>query len=653
MDAGILDANLSAERRLAAILGQQVRAAVPPPTSAEQALRTELAQSDLTLLLMPNEVNGAHGTGILAHRLLRDVWPLGVVRTFNHYDGTCLLKCPDLLLPNGTAGREEIFRLASECFSPGQIKQVVCIPWYAQEIMLAIALKQIFGTRFVLYLMDDNCLYTGYLSPDLMEEAILAADVVFTISPEMQNEYQSRFRRKLWILPPILEQSLLLPPGADANRAEPGVRGVIVGNIWRQSSLDELCRALIGSGLSLDWYCNQASPVWLELDTTALAEAGITFHPPLPEAELVQVLRRAPYAVLPSSSLIGDDPSQNIGRLSLPSRVPFIAASAGTPIIVLGSDRTSAGAFVKHFGLGMAAAYEPEAIAAAAATVSDPAFRTQVTETARRIGPVFSSVGVAAWMFKAAELGRPPDHRFEELVDYRRDDFSYYIPSPAPKGVWCDFVPTFQALERLKSQGMNPDFILDVGASTGIWSASIAPLFPDAHYVLVDPLFDRYPPEHIHWQVVHLKRHDLVAAAVSDHIGEMSLEVSDNLYGSSLIGVGVQGPETQIVPVTTLEQIQKDYRLTGRGVIKIDVQFAEHLVIAGGRDFLSQNIDCIVIELTLERLYPGVQTLVEVLTDLEGMGFRWVDCAGEWRLPRTGRLEQLDLVLVRRDSAWS
>jgi hypothetical protein len=384
-----------------------------------------------------------------------------------------------------------------------------------------------------------------------------------------------------------------------------------------------------------------------------LSQAGIIFHAPLPEVELVQILRRAPYVVMASSSLVVDDPSQNIGRLSLPSRLPFIAFSAATPIIVLGSDRTAAGAFVKHFGLGVVADYQPEAIAAAAKTVCNPRFRDQVTETARRIGPIFASKGIADWMFQAAELGRPPDHRFEDLFDYRRDEFGYYVPSPAPGSVWRDFVPAFQALERLKTRGLAPDFVIDVGASTGVWSSSMAPLFPDAHYVLVDPLFGRYPPEHMQWHVAHLKNHDLVTAAVSDHIGEMSLEVSDNLYGSSLIGVGIAVAGTQTVRVTTLEQISKDYALTGRGIIKIDVQFAEHLVIAGGRGFLMENIDCIDIELTLERSYPGVQTLVEVLTDLEGMGFRWVDNAGEWRTFRTGQLEQMDLVLMRRNSSWS
>jgi len=104
------------------------------------------------------------------------------------------------------------------------------------------------------------------------------------------------------------------------------------------------------------------------------------------------------------------------------------------------------------------------------------------------------------------------------------------------------------------------------------------------------------------------------------------------------------------VPVTTLAAIAEEHNLRGGGLVKIDVQLAEHLVIAGGIDFLTNEVDCIVIELTIPRLHPEMKTMLEILNMLDELGFEWADQAGNWRSLQDGRLEQIDVILTRKGS---
>lgn len=80
--------------------------------------------------------------------------------------------------------------------------------------------------------------------------------------------------------------------------------------------------------------------------------------------------------------------------------------------------------------------------------------------------------------------------------------------------------------------------------------------------------------------------------------------------------------------------------------MKIDVQFAEHLVLEGAQGFLGQ-IDVIFIELSLGRLRPQAKTFAEMLNYLRDLGFEYFDVAGSWRQPETGQLVQQDGVFVR------
>ena len=125
--------------------------------------------------------------------------------------------------------------------------------------------------------------------------------------------------------------------------------------------------------------------------------------------------------------------------------------------------------------------------------------------------------------------------------------------------------------------------------------------------------------------------------------------VAKDLYNSSILAVNSvsETVETIRVPLRTVDGIAAEQGLDGRGILKVDVQFAEHLVIAGAGRLLRDQIDVVVLELTLARATPEARTMPEMIATMAELGFEYFDDVGGWRHPLTGRLEQKDVMFVR------
>jgi FkbM family methyltransferase len=212
------------------------------------------------------------------------------------------------------------------------------------------------------------------------------------------------------------------------------------------------------------------------------------------------------------------------------------------------------------------------------------------------------------------------------------------------KPALIDGHPSFQKVysfcETLKRNGWVPDFVLDVGASTGIWSGLISEVFPDAAFVLCDPLFDRYPEVWLKPGMVQFH------GAVADKPGRATFTVSSDLYGSSMIATP-DVADTVTVDVTTVDSLVSRFALKGRGLLKADVQFAEHLIIEGASNALANHIDVVILELTVTNVSPQSRSLLENANRLHELGFRFADIVGEWRQPETQEAVQFDVAFRR------
>lgn len=604
----------------------------------------------LDLVITHNEVNRRHGTGVLLKNMFAGQQRFISIRARDDYNAEHDFGLRSLCLPTLEPSRAKMFRTLAVWLDGLAVQRILCVPYYANSALAGVAAKEILGVPLCTYIMDDANIHSDGIQDRLMKELLANSDLRLAISPELRLAYEMKYRRKFWLLPPTVEPGLIAtsynpppPPGLP--------RGVLIGNIWAQRWLDRLVETVKDSGATIDWYCNSGNaPGWLLMDEQVLAAAGITLHAPLPERELASALRSYAFAILPSGSLDGGVEHRAIAQLSLPTRLPFIVATSNVPIIVLGNPNTAAARFIRRFDVGICCDYDSGALRQAIVEVTDRAQSMTMRSNAFRCGRGFSSAGVLDWLWDSLELREAADARFEALMPPSSSEFAYYVSAEPPEDIHPDFVTIYLVLKRMSDMGYAPDFVFDIGASNGVWSHFARRAFPQARFILVEPLASRYKADTNDYFLRAHPEFEVVEAALTDRVGTMPLHLSANLYGSSLFDGSILEPaqETVEVPVTTLDRLAEDKRIAGRGLLKLDVQYAEHLVLTGGTRLFDQ-IDVVVMEVSLGQVPEGARNFLEVTNFMNSRGFRYFDDGGEWRSACGGVLEQKDVIFVRKE----
>jgi FkbM family methyltransferase len=621
------------------------------PHRAYQFAR-EMVREEVDVVVTANEVSSSHGTGVLMTRILHGRSNIVAIRSQSHHNGKQDIDFKETFaLAEPWMDRAEITEQVASWMRSYTARWILCVPYYESDLLIALALKAVSGAPMALYIMDDNCLetsgparYDPFISREVMAEAIGRADACFAISPELRTAYEFHFHRKFWILPPLVASNLVssrpspVPEIAGSQRD-----GLLIGNIWGQSWLDRLEQMLREADWRLTWLASNTRPTWLNLPE-AEDDPRIAIAPAPDTRTLIKTIRKAPFIVVPSGSPEDGGSHGAIAKYSLPTRIPFVVATAGTPLLVLGSEASAAARFVRRFDLGEVVPYSGQAFLDAVERLRSPARQTDIRQRSAGLASKFDVAGAYDYLESAVKqnghIGQP---RFEPLFPPLAGEFAVYQENTIPAYVYRDFVEIYRSMDRLAAQGYRPDFVIDAGASTGIWSYYLAEVFPKARFLLVDPLIDRYEAK---W---HKPGFMAEAVALADKAGRMTLHISGDLYNSSLLQVNSVATEKERVEVNveTIDRLMEKHDIAGRGVLKIDVQYAEHLVLAGAEKTL-ERVDFLVAELTLEPQHPDAKSITEMIVLIDRLGFRLFDDAGEWRTPGTGFLDQKDLVFVRK-----
>ena len=197
---------------------------------------------------------------------------------------------------------------------------------------------------------------------------------------------------------------------------------------------------------------------------------------------------------------------------------------------------------------------------------------------------------------------------------------------------------------------MHSSAIIDAGAAYGRWSRVCHPSFPEARYVLIEPLREFEP--FLEAVAAQLDQAVVVHAALADAPGRRPLNVHADLVGSSLLEEEDRSVRAtpREVDVTVIDAIVQEYALKGPFVIKIDVQGAELDVLRGAAATLAHSSAIIVEASTLPFFSNGCEfaTLVEFLA---ARGFVLYDIADLRYRPLDGALAQVDAVFVPETSS--
>lgn len=628
--------------------------------SRHQQLRSKLslvlgaasAQDNQTVdvIVTPNEMNERHGTGSLVRRLFADRRGLLSIRARNDYGGEHDLG-DAIVLAHGNSSRAVAFERVLQAVRGRSVRRVICVPYISDDLVTSIVLGDAFQAPVCIWIMDDQNVVVNNIPDRLMQEALEKAKLRLATHPEMRQAYERKFGLRFGLLPAVVPAALIRQRPAEPPLTGSGARAALVGNLWSRTWLDRLCSMVSDSQMQVDWYGNHQQPALglTPMDVRRLEQSGIHVHGILPEQLLAERLSQHAYALVPTGMVADGGNEAAMARLSLPGRILFIAATSNMPIIVLGDAESSASRFVRRFGIGVTSPYEAQAFRQAVGQVTAPEIQAAMRRSAVKIAGALSSDDVAEWLCQSVDRGEPADDRFEALFPRDEADLVAFIEPPPPPDIHREYVAEYYALSHLRSRGFRPDFVIDVGASIGIWSWVASKVFPDARFVLIDPLAAKYDPRQRENLTRGIRHAESIDVAVSNAPGRATLHIpSGDLYGASLLELADSRKHDPVeVPVRTLDELDREHRFGGRGLLKADVQFAEHLVLEGARELLPR-LDAIVLELSLSRCHPEARTLLEMMNTLDAHGFRYFDDAGCWRSSVDGMLIQKDVLFVRR-----
>lgn len=201
------------------------------------------------------------------------------------------------------------------------------------------------------------------------------------------------------------------------------------------------------------------------------------------------------------------------------------------------------------------------------------------------------------------------------------------------------------AFEHARSDGFEPGAVIDIGASNGIWTRECRQIFPNAQYLLVDPL-PRNEPALAAYTAGDAKLR-YWRGALGAHAGETVLyEHGDQ--SSALTSPAFPGSPIR-VPIETLDQLAAEFNLPGPLLVKIDVQGFELEVLRGASLTLART-GLLMVEVSFLASYDEGALAHEVIAHLSSQGFRILDICTYVQRPLDERLTQSDMLFVPQDS---
>jgi FkbM family methyltransferase len=212
--------------------------------------------------------------------------------------------------------------------------------------------------------------------------------------------------------------------------------------------------------------------------------------------------------------------------------------------------------------------------------------------------------------------------------------------------------PRSGLLHHAKSVGLSPATVIDVGAAYGDFAVECHAVFPDATYILVEPLEEFRP--FLEAVVGSLPRAQYVLAAASAESGELTINVHPDLVGSSAYledeNSNVNGvPRT--VPVVALDSLVDNRGAIPPFLLKIDVQGAELDVLSGGASLLT-GAEYILLEVSFFKFFAGGPQFHDVVRFMDSRGFAAYDISDLQYRPLDNALSQVDIAFVKKNGLF-
>lgn len=212
-----------------------------------------------------------------------------------------------------------------------------------------------------------------------------------------------------------------------------------------------------------------------------------------------------------------------------------------------------------------------------------------------------------------------------------------------------EYAADYRQLKRLKESGFAPTSVLDIGASSGVWSGTCSMVFPEAEYFLIEP--QTYRGDHA--PVEGVKRHWIRSAVgATEDIIELTVpEMGRQSKFNAHVLPAPEGSRRAHLPVekirlpqTTVDRLLEFGKIQPPQLVKLDVQGYE-LEVLRGATRLWESAKVFFVETSLYRYWQKAPLLADVVAFFAKHGFQFFDFSTECRMgPEV--LSQLDIIFV-------
>ncbi len=208
-----------------------------------------------------------------------------------------------------------------------------------------------------------------------------------------------------------------------------------------------------------------------------------------------------------------------------------------------------------------------------------------------------------------------------------------------PRGV-------FESLRRAKTGGLAPAFIFDIGASNGRWTRACREIFPQARYLLADPL------EANRAALAALAQSDACISVWCGAVGAApgELEIFEHGDQSSLLKSTEFPGAPRTVEVQTVDALFESAGSPVPVLLKADVQGYE-LEVLRGADHCLKCAEALILEVSYRKLYEDSALAHEIIAHVGARGFRIYDVCSYLQRPGDRELVQSDMVFVHQSSS--
>jgi len=205
----------------------------------------------------------------------------------------------------------------------------------------------------------------------------------------------------------------------------------------------------------------------------------------------------------------------------------------------------------------------------------------------------------------------------------------------------------YNGLVRLRSLGLTPASIVDVGAAAGTWTEEAAHVWPDAAFLLFEPLEERKEVLTT-LQTSSKNKIFLAFAAAGEEEAEVTFHVSDDLDGSGIATDAAATAEGRPVKLTSIDRQIGVNSLKPPYAIKLDTHGFEVPIIEGSTETIKNTL-FFIIECYGFQIAPGSLLFWEMCQLMSTKGFRLFDIVDTMRRPGDKAFWQCDAFFIRND----